>query len=118
PPGDIAVYRTGSVRALWNCRHTAPAPFKPGSPIEVALSVEDPAVVILHYRRVNQVEHFVTAEMKANGKEFRGSIPAEYTKSPFPLQYYFELRGKQTFGMYPGLGPTLANQPYFVIRQA
>src|SRR5258706_39410 len=63
-------------------------------------------------------KQFATAEMKANGNEFRGSIPGEYTKSPFPIQYYFELQGKQTFGMYPGLGPMLTNQPYFVIRQA
>jgi hypothetical protein len=46
----------------------------------------------------------------------RATIASEYTNSPFPLQYYFELRdasGRAT--LYPGLGPTLTNQPYFVL---
>jgi len=120
PAHDSAGHRPSGTRVSWNCRHSAPARFTPGSSIEVTLSVDDPkgTAAILHYRRVNQVERFVTAEMKANGTEFRGIIPGEYTKSPFPMQYYFELRGSRTFGMYPGLGPTLTNQPYFVIRQA
>jgi hypothetical protein len=49
----------------------------------------------------------------------KAGIPAAYTKSPFAIQYYFELRdstGDAT--LYPGLGPDLANQPYFVISQS
>ena len=42
------------------------------------------------------------------------TIPGEFTKSPFPLQYYFSL---EHAAMYPGLAGNLANQPYFVVRQ-
>ncbi len=44
-------------------------------------------------------------------------IDADYTRSPYPLQYYFELRGDDGSSLFPGLAPDLANQPYFVIRQ-
>jgi hypothetical protein len=67
----------------------------------------------LHYRHVNQVERFVTAPM--SGKPWRATIPAEFTKSPYPLQYYFSL---ESASLFPGLGPNLANQPYYVLRQA
>ena len=81
----------------------------------VSLSVEgkQPAAATLHYRRVNQVERFVAAPM--HGTPWTAVIPAEYTRSPFPLQYYFSFEGS---AMWPGLGPNLANQPYFVVRQA
>jgi hypothetical protein len=49
---------------------------------------------------------------------YRASIPAAYTDSPYPLQYYFELRtGPGTAWLYPGLGTNLAAQPYFVVRE-
>jgi hypothetical protein len=48
------------------------------------------------------------------GTPWAATIPAEFTKSPFPLQYYFSL---DQAAMYPGLSPNLANQPYFVLRQ-
>jgi hypothetical protein len=44
-------------------------------------------------------------------------VPAEYTDSPFPLQYYFVV-STPTVTLYPGLNDTWTNQPYFVIRQA
>ena len=52
--------------------------------------------------------------MAAGAGGFRAQIPAEYTRSPFPMQYYFVLEGT---GMYPGLGPNLSGQPYFVVHQ-
>ena len=48
---------------------------------------------------------------------FLGSavIPASYTKSDYPLQYYFET-GKGL--LYPGLPRDFAHAPYFTIAQA
>jgi hypothetical protein len=48
-----------------------------------------------------------------------GTIPADYTDTPYPLQYYFELSNASGQAwLYPGLGPTLTDQPYFLLRQA
>jgi hypothetical protein len=30
--------------------------------------------------------------MQSNGQSWRAEIPAEYTRSPFALQYYFEVK--------------------------
>ncbi len=49
------------------------------------------------------------------------SVPIPLTQSPaspFPLQYYFELRRAGSAAIFPGLNADLANQPYFVLRQA
>jgi hypothetical protein len=100
----------------WPCSHTVPPRFTPGKAIAIALAVtgEPPKSVVLRYRRVNQVERFVAIPMAAGDGGYRAEIPAAYTQSPFPMQYYFELDGS---GMYPGIGPNLSGQPYFVVRQ-
>ncbi|MBS1858708.1 MAG: hypothetical protein JST11_25280 [Acidobacteria bacterium] len=104
-------------RAAWQCRHTPPAGFRAGAPVQVTLTVAG-ASPVLRYRHVNQVERFAAMPMTGADGSFQATIPGEFTKSPYPLQYYFELRGGDGFGMYPGLGERLADQPYFVIRQA
>jgi hypothetical protein len=110
----VAAVVSPAARPMWNCHHTPPVRFQPGQAIAVSLTVDgkQPAAASLHYRHVNQVERFVTAPM--TGSPLRATIPGEFTKSPFPLQYYFSL---ESAAMYPGLGSNLANQPYFVVRQ-
>jgi hypothetical protein len=102
-------------RPQWNCRHTPPGRFQPGSAVTVTLAIEGrtPSSAMLHYRHVNQVERFVTTPM--SGSPLHAAIPAEFTKSPYPLQYYFSL---EQSSMFPGIGSNLANQPYYVLRQA
>ena len=101
-------------RYEWKCRHTPPARFRPGEVVSIELAVQGtPRTVTLHYRHVNQAERFTTMPM--TGTPWTATIPAEFTKSPFPLQYYFSL---DDAAMFPGLAPNLANQPYFVLRQA
>jgi hypothetical protein len=57
-------------------------------------------------------------EMAAEGRRYRAEIPAGYADSPYPLQYYFELRRSPTEAwLYPGFGDDLAGQPYFVLRK-
>ena len=100
-------------RYEWACRHTPPPRFRPGDAVSIVLAIQGtPRAVTLHYRHVNQAERFVTTPM--TGSPWTAPIPGEFTKSPFPLQYYFSL----DHDMWPGLGRNLSNQPYFVLRQA
>ena len=70
-------------------------------------------------RHVNQAERYQMTELDRQGGEYRAVIPASYTDSAFPLQYYFELRrGPTTAWLFPGFTPDLMNQPYFVVRPA
>ena len=52
------------------------------------------------------------------GPGYRAAIPAAYTDSPYPLQYYFEVReSAEKAWLYPGFAADLANQPYYVVRR-
>jgi hypothetical protein len=94
--------------------HTPPAEFHPRQPLELELQAKVTSAR-LYYRHVNQGERFQSAGMQAGGNAWRATIPAAYTDSPFPLQYYFEVNQSQ---LVPGFQPNLTNQPYFVVRQA
>ena len=110
--------RRGSV----DCRHTPPARFRPGAQMGVELVLEKGAKLAearLYYRHVNQAERYESADMEARDNRYRAIIPASYTESPYPLEYYFELRqAPDKAWLYPGFAPDLANQPYFVVRRA
>ena len=72
----------------------------------------------LHYRIVNHAERWKSADMLAAGGSWRGQIPADYTHSPYPLQYYFVLTDAAGRAwMYPGFTSDLSNQPYVVLRR-
>jgi len=106
-----------------NAVHEAPAPFDRGKPVGIAVSFADdkarPLAIRLHYRRVNQAEAWRSAEMRLSGPTWRGEIPAAYTDSAFPLQYYFEPTDETGASwLYPGLGSALARAPYLVVRQS
>jgi hypothetical protein len=47
---------------------------------------------------------------------YAGVVPAEYTQSHYPILYYFEIHEAGGGAMYPGFGPELSNQPYFLVR--
>jgi hypothetical protein len=57
--------------------------------------------------------------MQWQSGRFVATIPGDYTQSPYPLQYYFELHSKTAGAfLYPGLVlPSLSNQPYYVVHQ-
>jgi hypothetical protein len=75
--------------------------------------------VRLWYRHVNQAESFQQAEMAADTNTFTAEVPGQYTDSPFPLQYYFEIfAAAADAALHPGLGPDFAGQPYFVVPAA
>jgi hypothetical protein len=92
-------------------RHEAPQRFDPKQALTLTARCGAPGR--LYYRHVNQAERWLSAELRDSA----ATIPARYTDSPYPLQYYFEFRpaADQAF-LYPGLGPELADQPYFVVR--
>ncbi len=112
-------------KRLWiPCRHTPPLHFKSGEEIPIELSVEEdaklrPTQIRLNYRHVNQGEYYEAVSMGGHGRHFRSNIPGAYTRSPYALQYFFELHaGPEEAWIYPGLGPSLSRQPYFVVLQA
>ncbi len=101
--------------------HQPPKSFRRGEPLLIEAAVQTRNglnSVQLRFRRVNQAETWQVAEMKPDGTKYRASIPADYTDSPFPLQYHFELRGFSGGArLFPGLKPGWQGQPYFVVRQ-
>ena len=60
----------------------------------------------------------VKANANAKANAYSVSIPAAYTDSPFALQYYFVLQESPTeVHLFPGLGASLTQMPYFVVEQ-
>jgi hypothetical protein len=100
--------------------HVHPGLFKPTEPLWLELRLTEEATSAkLWYRHVNQGENFQQTDMKRNGNVFSAAIPADYTDSPFALQYYFEIHqsGGQA-SLHPGLGVDYADQPYYLVQQA
>ena len=100
------------------CHHKQPEYFKAGQSLDIEISIEKAIESVqLYYRHVNQAERFKTAEMLRMGKSYRATIPADYTGTLYPLQYYFELREKpDNAWLFPGLNAALTQQPYYIIR--
>ena len=94
--------------------------FVRGEPMEIDLTFDVPVTSVnLYYRHLNQAERFRVAVMNGRERHYKATIPATYTDSAYPLQYYFEAgtgSGKKL--MCPGFSKELTNQPYIVIRPA
>jgi hypothetical protein len=57
--------------------------------------------------------------MQAQADGWQAIIPDSYTRTEFPLEYFFELRNSAGQAwLFPGFEPNLCNQPYFVLLQA
>jgi hypothetical protein len=106
-------------RVIWRCRHVPPARFKRKEALGIQITLPNRArAVRLYYRHVNQAERYETVEMQAEGGNYRAAIPAAYTDSVYPLQYYFEVReAADRAWLFPGFAADLANQPYFVVQR-
>jgi len=110
-------------REAVDAEHTPASAFTPGQPLPIALTLPRTALqslaIRLYYRHVDQAEEYRSAEMLRDDNRFNAAIPASYTNSEYPLQYYFVLRrGAGNAWLFPGLGKDLRNQPYFVVRSA
>ena len=74
--------------------------------------------VLLHYRHVDQGERWQQMETEPGHGSFTATVPAEYTQSAYPFQYYFELRVRGGAAwLYPGFNRTLSNQPYYAVTR-
>jgi len=104
--------------------HTPPASFRRGDGITIALGLDMPSqrttvTARLRYRHLDQAERHVVVDMERRGEYQVATIPGNYSDSPYPVQYFFELRDlRDNVWQYPGLGADLSNQPYFVLRHA
>jgi hypothetical protein len=110
-------------RPVARISHTPPLRFRPGQPVPVELTLQgqQPHVSVVHlcYRQVHQAQSYQTVDMQAQGNRRVATIPSEYSDSPYPLEYYFQLRDDTGRAwLYPAFDATLSNQPYFVVRQA
>jgi hypothetical protein len=96
--------------------HKAPATFRPGSDLQlIFIAPASITTSILWYRHVNHGERWISVPMQKAGHSYRGGVPASYTNSPYPVQYYFELHTKDAATLHPPLNPTLSNQPYYSV---
>jgi hypothetical protein len=104
------------------CSHSPMAVYRAGQPLDLELSIAKSAKPVsarVHYRHVTHAERYRSADMELRDGRYRAVIPAAYTESPYPLEYYFELRQDPAAAwLYPGFTPDLTNQPYFVVRRA
>jgi hypothetical protein len=71
--------------------------------------------VTMHYRHVNQAEHYQVVAMQPTDDSFHAVIPAEYTGSSYPLMYFFDVDLGEARSLHPRFNATLSNQPYYVV---
>ena len=116
----IALVQKRPVRVAVAGRHAAPERFEAGKELPLALSTQGGGVTgaTLYYRHVNQADNWESAAMEAGKDGYQATIPAAYTQTEFPLQYYFAVaRGNGVAGLYPGFDGAAANTPYLVVRK-
>ena len=89
-PETIRAVLEHPLRPSAHYRHSAPKMFTPGQEIALRLAVPEGCSAMLFYRHVDQAERWQSIEL--NNEEAR--IPAEYTRTAFALQYYFEIRNE------------------------
>jgi hypothetical protein len=106
-------------RATVRLQHQPPRSFNTGQELQLVVTAPQRVrEVHLHYRHLNQAENYVRTPMQRQAARFQAAIPADYTRTDFPLEYYFEVHQSDgTAGLYPGFSPALTSQPYFVVRR-
>jgi hypothetical protein len=101
-------------RPQLSAQHTPARTFSPGQPLTVSLNTSGKVSgVDFFYRHVNQGERWKSAPMTQSGGAFKAAIPGDYTKSVYPLQYYFVLHQGSAVAYHPEFNADLSNQPYF-----
>ncbi len=101
--------------------HVPPNSFRRGRavPLELNFAAASAGIstVQLYYRHTHQADPWHAVPMRPGASGYQGEIPGEFTDRYYPLQYYFEVsRADGQSWLYPGLGPDLTQQPYFVVR--
>ena len=98
PPDSASDARAAITAALGRprrpaipCKHSPPASFHPGRPLDLSLQIEGAearsriAYVRLYYRHVSQAERWRSAQMQSGPGLFAAQIAGDYTDSPFAL---------------------------------
>nr|WP_294695341.1 hypothetical protein [uncultured Friedmanniella sp.] len=99
--------------------HLPPTAFQKGEPLRLSFTApaEPGLAVRLHYRHVDQSTSWLVTSTVAEGNRFSVDLPAEFTDSPYSIQYFVEVRSPAGTGLHPPLDPVhLSNQPYFVVH--
>jgi hypothetical protein len=99
------------------CGHAAAEHFRPGAALALELTAPSATTSAeLWYRHVNHGERWRSMRMERRGDAYHAAIPSDYTRSLFPLQYYFVLRREATQPVFfPQFNDTVSNQPYFAV---
>jgi hypothetical protein len=117
---DAAMLRLAvpAARPTITVHHNPPASFHPASDLRLTIATPRPidGDAILWYRHVNHGERWLSTPMQEAPGTYNAAIPATYTDSPYPLQYYFELHTANAATLYPAFNPNLSNQPYYAIH--
>jgi hypothetical protein len=104
------------------CEHEPPPHFRPKQAVKLTVSVEGQRKITsarLYYRHVNQAERWKSLAAEQHGAVYQAVIPAEYTDSPYPLQYYFEFKeGPGKAWRVSTLNTPWDPSMYFVLRRA
>jgi hypothetical protein len=95
--------------------HAAPLGFQPGEEVPLLLRAAGAEAVRLFYRHLNQAEAWSEQEMTRDGDDWRAAVPADYTRAPYALQYYFVLRAAAGVVLWPGFQADFTGQPYVVV---
>jgi hypothetical protein len=112
----VGIVNSTPARPKLSAKHSSLDHFAPGQALPVSLTTAPGvASVEFFYRHVNQGERWKSAPMTKNGSSFTSAIPADYTSSIYPLQYYFVLRQGTASSYHPEFNETLSNQPYFAV---
>jgi hypothetical protein len=119
PTGTMLRLAAPVPRPVVTIHHSEPESFHAGS--DLWLTIATPRTLgdkaILWYRHVNHGERWLSTPMDVRPGTYSATIPAAYTNSPYPLQYYFELHTSNSATLHPAFNPTLSNQPYFAIHK-
>jgi len=108
-------------RPVLACAHKPPLSFEAGAALALSVTALVPDEVVsirIHYRHVDQAERWRRVEIQGDCGSFTAAIPADYTATEFPLEYYFDLAGKSgAMRLEPAFNETLSNQPYYTVMR-
>jgi hypothetical protein len=119
----VALVDAAERRPVVEIAHAPPEGFVPGEPLTLRVGVggEDAgrvAGIQVRFRPMNHALAFSACEMRRSDEEYTAELPGSELTGEHPLAYAFEVRTDRAACRHPGLGPTLTEQPYVVVRPA
>ncbi|MET0801669.1 MAG: hypothetical protein ABWZ53_10930 [Actinomycetota bacterium] len=118
---DIVRRVTAAARPV-DVAHQPTDAFVPGTPLGLRVEVcgegaDRVAGIRVRYRPMNQALEVQSREMDRTDGGFETELPGAELTGEYPLAYAFEIRDRDGMAWrHPGLGRTLSERPYVVIR--